>query len=153
VQRPPDLRHQGRTNRSITYHVLDTSTPFLFSLYDADRLKAYFNNVSDTIVQGHTTIPVVRKWGHPFFNTSRTEAGVFLTVRFISRVIGSRLSQVYKVRKDPFWCSRCRTKLGGNARVCDACEGYGLCWRCLPLVTRNCEHVVDHPFVSIDVDI
>jgi len=64
---------------SIIYYILNTLTPFLFSLYNADRLKAYFNNLSDIIIQGETTIPVVRKWGHTFFNISRIEAGVFLT--------------------------------------------------------------------------
>jgi hypothetical protein len=64
----------------VTYHILNTQTPFLLCLRDADRLKAYFNNVKNVIVRadGKTT-PVIRKWGHAFFNTSRTEAGVYLT--------------------------------------------------------------------------
>lgn len=89
---------------SVTYHILDTSTPFLFSLYDADRLKAYFNNLSDVIVQGDTTIPVVRKWGHAFFNTSRTEAGVFLTepqLRRLHRRFGHpRTDRLYKLLRN-----------------------------------------------------
>jgi len=35
---------------SIIYYILDILTPFLFSLYDVDRLKAYFNNLSDIII-------------------------------------------------------------------------------------------------------
>ncbi|KDN60924.1 putative conserved hypothetical protein, partial [Colletotrichum sublineola] len=64
----------------VTYHILDAPTPFLFSLYDADRLGAYFNNVRNTIItKDGKQIPVVRKWGHPFFNLSHTEAGTFFT--------------------------------------------------------------------------
>jgi hypothetical protein len=59
---------------TVTYHILDTPTPFLLSLADADRLGAYYNNVLDVIVRkDSTTIPVVRKWGHPFFNVRRHE--------------------------------------------------------------------------------
>lgn len=87
----------------VTYHILDRSTPFLFSLHDADKLKAYFNNVLNVIVQGNKTIPVVRKWGHPFFNTSRTEAGIFLTepqLRRLHRRFGHpRTDRLYKLLK------------------------------------------------------
>ncbi|KLU93222.1 hypothetical protein MAPG_12159, partial [Magnaporthiopsis poae ATCC 64411] len=64
----------------VTYHILRTQTPFLFCLHDADKVKAYYNNVNDTIVRRDgTTIPVIRKWGHPFFNIARAEAAAFLT--------------------------------------------------------------------------
>lgn len=47
---------------TITYYILDTPTPFLFSLADADKVGAYFNNILNVIIRkdGHT-IPVVRK--------------------------------------------------------------------------------------------
>jgi hypothetical protein len=65
---------------TVTYHVLDTPTPFLLSLADADRLGAYFNNVLNVIVRKDgTTVPVVRKWGHPFFNVNTSEAVSFFT--------------------------------------------------------------------------
>lgn len=65
---------------TVTYHVLDTPTPFLLCLADADRLGAYFNNVLNVIVRKDgTTVPVVRKWGHPFFNVSANEATLFFT--------------------------------------------------------------------------
>lgn len=55
---------------TVIYHILESPTPFLFSLYDADRFQAYFNNVDNCIVRANgTTIPVIRKWGHPIFNT------------------------------------------------------------------------------------
>jgi hypothetical protein len=60
--------------------VLDTSTPFLLCLADADRLGVYFNNVLNVIVRKDgITVPVVRKWGHPFFNVSTNEATLFFT--------------------------------------------------------------------------
>ncbi|XP_044714553.1 uncharacterized protein HRG_11907 [Hirsutella rhossiliensis] len=45
-----------------------------------DRLGIYFNNLTDTIV-GRTTLPVIRKWGHPWFLLPKTnEAAIaFLT--------------------------------------------------------------------------
>jgi hypothetical protein len=65
---------------TVTYYVLDTPTPFLLCLADADRLGAYFNNVLNVIVRKDgTTVPVVRKWGHPFFNVSMQEAVSFFT--------------------------------------------------------------------------
>jgi hypothetical protein len=88
----------------VKYHILNTSTPFLFSLYDADRLGAYFNNVQNVIVRRNgTTIPVVRKWGHPFFNISRTEAGSFFTeaqLRRLHRRFGHpRTEKLYRLLK------------------------------------------------------
>jgi hypothetical protein len=60
--------------------VLDTPTPFLLCLADANRLRAYFNNILNVIVRKDgTTVPVVRKWGHPFFNVSTNEATLFFT--------------------------------------------------------------------------
>jgi hypothetical protein len=65
---------------TVTYHILDTNTPFLLSLADADKLGAYFNNVRNVIVRkDKTTIPVVRKWGHPFFNVNKEESMSFFT--------------------------------------------------------------------------
>ncbi|KAF2726476.1 hypothetical protein EJ04DRAFT_571234 [Polyplosphaeria fusca] len=73
---------------TVTYHILDTPTPFLLSLADADRLGAYYNNVLDIIVRkDSTTIPVVRKWGHPFFNVGKHEqATLFFTKAELRRL-------------------------------------------------------------------
>ncbi|RDI84343.1 hypothetical protein Vi05172_g5622 [Venturia inaequalis] len=70
----------------VTYHVLNTRTPFLLSLHDADRLGAYFNNIKNVIVRKDGThLPVVRKWGHPFFNISATDTA-FLTETELRRI-------------------------------------------------------------------
>ncbi|KAM4061611.1 reverse transcriptase (RNA-dependent DNA polymerase) [Hirsutella rhossiliensis] len=76
----------------ITFHILKTPTPFLLSLADMDRLGIYFNNLTDTIV-GRTTLPVIRKWGHPWFLLPKTnEAAIaFLTeseIRTLHRRFG-----------------------------------------------------------------
>ncbi len=54
---------------AIAFHVIEAATPFLLCLADMDRLGVYFNNTTDELVKrdGYTTIPVVRKWGHPWF--------------------------------------------------------------------------------------
>ncbi|KZL78342.1 hypothetical protein CI238_03525, partial [Colletotrichum incanum] len=40
--------------RRVTYYILDTLTPFLFLLYDVDKLGAYFNNIKNVIVRQDT---------------------------------------------------------------------------------------------------
>lgn len=46
----------------VTFYILDTKTLFLLSLYDADRLKAYFNNVENVIVRKDSMkIPIIGK--------------------------------------------------------------------------------------------
>lgn len=89
---------------TVTYHVLDTPTPFLLCLADADRLGAYFNNVLNVIVRKDgTTVPVVRKWGHPFFNVSAAEAVSFFTeieLRRLHRRFGHpRTERLYTMLK------------------------------------------------------
>jgi hypothetical protein len=47
--------------RKINFEVLKAPTPFLLCLADMDRLKVYFNNTTDELVQGEAYVPVVRK--------------------------------------------------------------------------------------------
>jgi hypothetical protein len=51
---------------NITFHVLPTNTPFLFCLQDMDRMGVKLDNLQNVLIQGNKTIPVVRKWGHPW---------------------------------------------------------------------------------------
>ncbi|KAL0929723.1 uncharacterized protein CTRU02_215366 [Colletotrichum truncatum] len=51
---------------SVKFHVIETNTPFLMCLGDMDRLKVYFNNVTNTLIQGNKVVPIIRKWGHPW---------------------------------------------------------------------------------------
>ncbi|XP_044724430.1 transposable element tc1 transposase [Hirsutella rhossiliensis] len=41
------------------------------STVDMDRLHVYFNNTTDELIQGETRIPIIRKWGHPWFHLNR----------------------------------------------------------------------------------
>ncbi|OHW97455.1 hypothetical protein CSPAE12_03789, partial [Colletotrichum incanum] len=46
--------------RRVTYYILDALTPFLFLLYDVDKLGAYFNNIKNVIVrQDRSNIPKI----------------------------------------------------------------------------------------------
>jgi hypothetical protein len=65
----------------IVFHILDASIPFLFSLKDMDRLKVYLNNVINEIIftNGKRRAPVIRKWGHPWFFTSKLESALYFT--------------------------------------------------------------------------
>ncbi|KAL0938502.1 uncharacterized protein CTRU02_205112 [Colletotrichum truncatum] len=36
--------------RSVKFYVIKTNTPFLICLGDIDRLKVYFNNVTNTLI-------------------------------------------------------------------------------------------------------
>jgi len=47
--------------RTINFEVLKAPTLFLLCLADIDRLKVYFNNTTDELVQGDVHIPVLRK--------------------------------------------------------------------------------------------
>ena len=57
----------------VDFHVVKADTPFLLCLADMDRLQAYYNNFTDTVIgpatapgSKHVTLPIVRRFGHPF---------------------------------------------------------------------------------------
>ncbi|EED20804.1 hypothetical protein TSTA_039980 [Talaromyces stipitatus ATCC 10500] len=53
---------------TIRFHILTTTIPFLMLLYELDRLKLYFNNTCNLLVNkkmGKIT-PVIHQFGHPF---------------------------------------------------------------------------------------
>ena len=90
---------------TVTFHILDTPTPFLLCLKDMDRLRTYFDNTTNELVKdGNWRIPVVRKWGHPWFFLSKPEeSGVFLTeveLRRLHRRFGHPATdRLYKLLK------------------------------------------------------
>ena len=51
---------------TITFHIVTADIPFLLSLADLDRLKVYFNNLTNMLVTPQGEIPVVRRFGYPF---------------------------------------------------------------------------------------
>ena len=71
----------------ITFHVLDTPTPFLLCLADMDRLGVYLDNTRDELVCGTTRVPIIRKWGHPWFHLNRMEnATLFMSETELRRL-------------------------------------------------------------------
>ena len=49
------------------FHVVKADTPFLLCLADMDALGVYLNNLKNVLVgPSGTTVPVVRRFGHPF---------------------------------------------------------------------------------------
>jgi hypothetical protein len=51
----------------LAFHVIKADTSFLLSLHNLDKIGVYFNNLTNQLVQGQTTWPVIRKYGHSFF--------------------------------------------------------------------------------------
>jgi hypothetical protein len=50
----------------VNFHIVKADTPFLLCLADMDSLQAYYNNVTDALVTPSVTLPVTRRFGHPF---------------------------------------------------------------------------------------
>lgn len=73
----------------IRFHIMPSSTPFLLCLQDMDALGVYLNNVTNMLVISgkNLTIPIIRKWGHPWFFIRKEEASVaFLTQKEMFRL-------------------------------------------------------------------
>lgn len=51
---------------NVEFHIMPTNTPFLLSLADMDKLKVYFNNLTNTLITPYGDVPVVRRFGHSF---------------------------------------------------------------------------------------
>jgi Reverse transcriptase (RNA-dependent DNA polymerase) len=50
----------------VEFHIVEADTPFLLCLKDMDRLGVYFNNLTNQLILPSKTIPVARRFGHPF---------------------------------------------------------------------------------------
>ena len=51
----------------VQFHIMLSKTPFLLSLDDMDKLRVYFNNLTNCIVTSTGRhVPVVRRFGHSF---------------------------------------------------------------------------------------
>jgi len=50
----------------VDFHVVKADTPFLLCLADMDKLRVYYNNVTNTLIGPAFTLPVTRRFGHPF---------------------------------------------------------------------------------------
>ena len=52
---------------TIEFHIVKVDTPFLLCLADMDYLQVDFNNLTNLLVTPHDNVPVIRRFGHPFF--------------------------------------------------------------------------------------
>jgi hypothetical protein len=50
----------------VKFHVIKTDTPFLLSLADMNRLKVYFNNVENLLIDTIKALPIIRRFDHDF---------------------------------------------------------------------------------------
>ena len=54
----------------ITFHIVPVNTPFLLCLADMDKYGAFFNNITNQVIQSQTQParhhPVIRRYGHAF---------------------------------------------------------------------------------------
>jgi hypothetical protein len=50
----------------VDFHVVKADTPFLLCLADIDKLRVYYNNVTDALIGPALTLPITRRFGHPF---------------------------------------------------------------------------------------
>lgn len=48
------------------FHIVEADTPFLLCLKDMDRLGVYFNNLTNQLMLPNDTVPIIRRFGHPF---------------------------------------------------------------------------------------
>ena len=52
--------------RALTFYVVKADTLFLLLLYNLDKIRVYYNNLTNQLVRKDITWPVVRKYGHLF---------------------------------------------------------------------------------------
>jgi hypothetical protein len=72
----------------IDFHVILADTPFLLCLQDMDRLGIKFDNLRNHLQQRNLTVPVVRKWGHPWLELTMEKV---LTHNYLTEVELRRL--------------------------------------------------------------
>jgi hypothetical protein len=51
---------------NVEFHVVQADTPFLLCLANMDTLGVYYNNLTDCLVTPERSIPIIRRFGHPF---------------------------------------------------------------------------------------
>ena len=50
----------------IVFHIVQVNNPFLLCFADIDKLGAYFNNLTNKVVQSNRSHPVICRYGHAF---------------------------------------------------------------------------------------
>ncbi|KAM4067357.1 DUF1421 multi-domain protein [Hirsutella rhossiliensis] len=130
----------------VVFHVINMSTPFLLCLKDMDRLGAYLNNVTNELICGDKRIPIVRKWGHPWFFLRKDEAAIAFLSEAELRRLHTRFG--HPNRDDPKILSFCQIKADAPRRfkftLKDNCDfNYELIVDVMHLDSRPVLHAVD----------
>lgn len=113
----------------VTFHALETPTPFLLCLKGMDYLRTYLDNTTNELVKdgGNLRVPVVRKWGHPWFFLNKSEeTSVFLTekeLRRLHRRFGHPATdRLYKLLKKAGYDDVDKETLQNIAQFCHHCQ-------------------------------
>ena len=53
--------------KMIVFYIMQMNTSFLFCFVDMNKLKAFFNNITNQLVQYNRWYSVIRRYGHAFF--------------------------------------------------------------------------------------
>src|SRR6266568_8258316 len=51
---------------NIKFYIVKADTPFLLCFADMDILKVYYNNLKNVLVPPTKSVPIIRRFGHPF---------------------------------------------------------------------------------------
>jgi len=51
---------------NIEFYLVQADTPFLLCLVNIDILKDYYNNLKNILVTLTKSVPIIRRFGHPF---------------------------------------------------------------------------------------
>ena len=46
---------------NILFYILNSGTPFLYSITDIDRIDIKLNNIDNLLIQGDIKVPIIRK--------------------------------------------------------------------------------------------
>ncbi|KAI0993172.1 hypothetical protein K3495_g15012, partial [Podosphaera aphanis] len=95
-----------------------------------DRLNVYFNNTANQLVQNGRTIPVLRRWGHPWLAIPRTKnAALFLTeteLRRLHRRFGHpSTDRLYKLLSRAGHEGVSKETLSEISKFCHHCQLHG----------------------------
>jgi hypothetical protein len=50
----------------VDFHVIKADTSFLLCLVNMDKLRVYYNNVTDALIGPALTLPIIRRFRHLF---------------------------------------------------------------------------------------
>jgi hypothetical protein len=77
---------------AIEFHIVRADTPFLLCIKDMDDLRIQFNNLTNRVICKGRSLPVVRRFGHPFLIWEE-----FLTCNFLTCYLtDTELRQIHR---------------------------------------------------------